>query len=384
MLKFVCSLPNKEKDVMNKLILALIILFISCDKSGTVNDLGDNLNALDLAVGSGQVADEYDHVSVNYTGWLVKDSLDLYTDWSNNESKVEDKFDSSYDKNQPYEFQLSFASVIKGWDNGILGMKEGGKRILVIPADLAYGKRSPSPKIPPNSTLKFLVELVSVVKLEKPTVTDSVIGTGKEIAKDDVLKLHYTYITTVNGEEQVQSSKQANKPIPVKVGNERNPFFIKGYLEGVTLGTIRIIEVPRKESTERIILETLSFIPKPSVWDITKLDFKGTSSGLKFAIVEKGRGKSVKSGQTVKVHYSGYLNSNMEMFDSSRERDEPIEFPVGQGKVIPGWDEGMQLLKVGSKAVLIIPYTLGYGENDYGPIPGKSELRFDVEVIDAK
>ena len=369
---------------MKNLVLLIFVLLFSCNKSGKIADLGENLTAVDLKTGDGKEADEYDHVAVHYTGWVINDSTDLYADWSSNEAKAEDKFDSSYDRKNKFEFQLGYGSVIKGWDKGVLGMKEGGKRILIIPADLAYGKRSPSPKIPPNSSLKFLVELVKVYKLEAATVTDSIIGGGKEIAKNDLVKIHYTMMTTFNNEKQVQSSKQQNKPLAIKIGAARNPYFVKGYLEGVKMGTVRVLDIPRKADTERVIIETLSFIPKPKAWDITKLDFKGTPSGLKFAIVKKGKGKKVKSGQSVTVHYSGYLNKNLKMFDSSRERDEPITFPVGMGRVIRGWDEGLQLLNVGSKAVLIIPYNLAYGENDYGPIPGKSELRFDVELMDVK
>ena len=162
--KYVCSLPNKVKVIMKNLVLLIFVLLFSCNKSGKIADLGGNLTAVDLKTGDGKEADEYDHVAVHYTGWVINDSTDLYADWSSNEAKAEDKFDSSYDRKNKFEFQLGYGSVIKGWDKGVLGMKEGGKRILIIPADLAYGKRSPSPKIPPNSSLRAPMKFTNAPK----------------------------------------------------------------------------------------------------------------------------------------------------------------------------------------------------------------------------
>ena len=96
-------------------------------------------------------------------------------------------------------------------------------------------------------------------------------------------------------------------------------------------------------------------------------DATTTESGLKYIILKEGNGENPKSGQTVSVHYAGYLVSGLK-FDSSYDRGEPIEFPLGQGKVIPGWDEGISLLKVGGKATLIIPPHLAYGERGAGGV----------------
>ncbi|NUM62552.1 MAG: FKBP-type peptidyl-prolyl cis-trans isomerase, partial [Ignavibacteriaceae bacterium] len=89
------------------------------------------------------------------------------------------------------------------------------------------------------------------------------------------------------------------------------------------------------------------------------------------------------SGKVVTVNYSGYLQDGT-LFDSSVERDEPIQFVVGQGQVIPGWDEGMRLLKKGDKARFIIPPQLGYGEMQLEKIPANSTLIFDTEIVDVK
>jgi FKBP-type peptidyl-prolyl cis-trans isomerase len=107
---------------------------------------------------------------------------------------------------------------------------------------------------------------------------------------------------------------------------------------------------------------------------------KTTASGLQFEITKEGTGATPKPTDTVKVHYTGTLIDGTK-FDSSVDRGEPAEFPLD--RVIPGWTEGLQLLKVGGKAHLVIPSALGYGERGYPPkIPGNSTLVFDVELLE--
>lgn len=111
---------------------------------------------------------------------------------------------------------------------------------------------------------------------------------------------------------------------------------------------------------------------------------KETASGLMYIMQQQGQGDFPAAGKTVSVHYTGTLVDGTK-FDSSYDRGQPIEFPLGQGRVIKGWDEGIALLKKGGKAKLIIPYYLGYGEQGYPPvIPPKSTLLFDVELVDIK
>jgi len=109
-----------------------------------------------------------------------------------------------------------------------------------------------------------------------------------------------------------------------------------------------------------------------------------TQSGLKVEIIKEGNGQKPQAGQKVSVHYVGTLQDGKK-FDSSRDRGEPISFPLGQGQVIRGWDEGIALLNVGTRAKLTIPPELGYGPRGAGGvIPPNATLLFDVELMDVK
>lgn len=107
-----------------------------------------SLKIEDVKVGAGTLAENGDLVTVNYVGTLTNGQ----------------KFDSSYDRNEPFKFTLGQGEVIKGWDQGVLGMKVGGKRRLTIPPDLGYGAAGAGGVIPPNATLIFEVELLDVSK----------------------------------------------------------------------------------------------------------------------------------------------------------------------------------------------------------------------------
>ena len=112
--------------------------------------------------------------------------------------------------------------------------------------------------------------------------------------------------------------------------------------------------------------------------------FQKTESGLRYQIIQKGTGKQAEKGKKVSVHYQGALE-NGQVFDSSYKRKQPIDFQLGVGQVIEGWDEGIALLQVGDKARFVIPSYLGYGSSGAGGvIPPDATLVFDVELMDVK
>jgi FKBP-type peptidyl-prolyl cis-trans isomerase FkpA len=127
-------------------VLVVIVAAVGCSKGGGAVTTSSGLQYTDLTPGTGAEAKAGMSVSVHYTGWLTDGK----------------KFDSSHDRNRPFEFKLGAGMVIRGWDEGVTGMKVGGKRKLTIPPDLGYGARGAGGVIPPNATLVFEVELLDV------------------------------------------------------------------------------------------------------------------------------------------------------------------------------------------------------------------------------
>ena len=229
------------------------------------------LKYIDEVIGTGSLPTTGDKVKVHYTGTLEDGT----------------KFDSSRDRNQPFEFTLGVGQVIKGWDEGLSTMKPGGKRKMIIPANLGYGERGAGKIIPPGATLHFDVELLEVI--EAFVDTDF----------------------SLPGREEV------------------------------------------------------------------------TNSGLRMIVHKEGNGEKPAAGQMVDVHYTGLLETGAK-FDSSHDRGRPFSFPLGQGRVIKGWDEALTLMSKGEKRTLIIPPELAYGEKGRPKIPPNSTLIFEVELIDFK
>lgn len=133
-------------------LMAIVVLTLSLGIGGSMAESSQEvttpsgLKYVDQVVGTGEAAVAGQNVSVHYTGWLENGK----------------KFDSSVDRGQPFSFPLGAGRVIKGWDEGVQGMKVGGKRKLTIPSDLGYGARGAGGVIPPNATLVFDVELLGV------------------------------------------------------------------------------------------------------------------------------------------------------------------------------------------------------------------------------
>jgi FKBP-type peptidyl-prolyl cis-trans isomerase len=142
---------NKKRSFMKKILLTIMIgLFCMNAEASTIKTLDSGLKVQDNNVGAGVEAVSGKQVSVHYTGWL-----------SDNGKKGK-KFDSSVDRGKPFAFMLGGGQVIKGWDEGVAGMKIGGKRTLIIPAKLGYGPHGAGAVIPPNAELIFDVELLEV------------------------------------------------------------------------------------------------------------------------------------------------------------------------------------------------------------------------------
>jgi peptidylprolyl isomerase len=126
----------------------------------------------------------------------------------------------------------------------------------------------------------------------------------------------------------------------------------------------------------------------PAAAEKKESKMKTTPSGLQYEDTKEGTGASPKGGQTCVMHYTGWLWENGakgKKFDSSVDRGQPFEFPIGQGRVIKGWDEGVATMKIGGKRTLLIPPDLGYGARGAGGvIPPNATLLFEVELVGVK
>ena len=155
------------------------------------------LKHVDEVVGTGESPQPGDFVKVHYVGTLENGT----------------QFDSSRDRNEPFVFQIGVGQVIPGWDEGVMSMKVGGKRRLIIPPDLGYGPQGQGNVIPPNATLIFEVELLEIpaVKIE-----DIVVGSGAQPKRGDTIVVHYT--GTLTDGTRFDSSVDRNEPFTFQIG----------------------------------------------------------------------------------------------------------------------------------------------------------------------
>ena len=255
-------------------IVIVAIAYFAWPKPAPVTDLQSALDGglkiEDLVVGTGREAKTGDSISVAYTGWFQ-------------EKYKTQPFDSSEIHDKPFDFVLGQGEAIAGWDQGLVGMKVGGKRKLIVPPSLGYGAEGAGKgRIPPNTTLVFEVELLNVQG--PPAAT-----------------LPPTFITELKIEDMIV-----------------------------------------------------------------------------------GTGREAKAGDTLRLHYTGWLENGTK-FDSSLDSGEPIEFVLGTGRVIDGWEQGLVGMKAGGRRKLIIPPSLGYGASGAGDyIPANAALIFEIELLEIK
>ncbi len=156
----------------------------------------------------------------------------------------------------------------------------------------------------------------------------------------------------------------------------------------LALGLVALVAVAfvvaacaKKETQDASAAPAASTTPAAGAAAATSGKVVTTASGLKYEVLREGNGPGAKAGQTVAVHYTGWL-TNGTKFDSSVDRGQPFDFHLGAGQVIKGWDEGVAGMKVGEKRKLTIPPQLGYGERGAGGvIPPNATLVFDVELL---
>ena len=184
---------------------------------------------------------------------------------------------------------------------------------------------------------------------------------------------HTVFGLVVEGQDVVDAIKQGDKIEKLEI-----------IREGEAAKNFNAVETFRQFNGAKAEREAAAKKQQEELMGELAQGFEKTSSGLRYKMVSEGNGKKAEKGKTVSVHYKGMLADGT-VFDSSYKRKQPIEFPLGKGHVIEGWDEGIQLLKEGDKARFVIPSHLGYGSRGAGGvIPPNATLVFDVELMKVK
>lgn len=204
--------------------IALCLMMVSCSPGGGSKPSAESsakVKITDIEVGTGREAKEGDYALVLYRGTLAKDGKQFDTNMDDLESQL------------PYGFGVGAGQVIKGWDEGIPGMKEGGTRKLEIPWELAYGKDGDGDKIPPKANLNFEVKLLFVMKQDEKGIfdyNDNKVGTGAEAVAGSTVEVHYvgTYLTGKVWDD----SRKRGKTVSFVLEKESDA--IPGMVAGVT------------------------------------------------------------------------------------------------------------------------------------------------------
>lgn len=358
---------------------------------GDVSELGIE----DLIVGEGKPAKVGDNVVVQYVGVLATDGTE---------------FDASWDRGQPFEFPLGQGRVIPGWDQGVEGMLPGGRRVLTIPSDLAYGA-SGQGDIPADSDLVFVVDLISASSpadevsalfddgRERPTpplpdgavnelVTDDLIaGTGATANTGDLVNVHYLGVFA-DGVEFDASWDRGADPFQFVLGDG---MVIEGWDDGVVgmqVGGRRALQIPFDqaygaegrppsipEAADLIfVVDLLKVTERTPAEDAPVIDLPAELTGdLETTDLIEGTGPEFSPGDNGDLHFVLMAYNTELVLETSYDRGFPVPVDVGVGALFPGFDEGLLGMKVGGRRLLVIPPDLAFGDDGVPPDIGPGE-----------
>ncbi|MBK9055395.1 MAG: FKBP-type peptidyl-prolyl cis-trans isomerase [Chloroflexi bacterium] len=351
-----------------------------------------------LVPGEGDLPQDGEVVTLHYIGYLADGT----------------EFDNSYTRNEPVTFAIGRGMVIPGWEQAVVAMNVGEKARITIPPELAFGAEGVSGVIPPNAVLVMEVELLAInpgspdapVEIDEADIVttesglqyvDLVVGDGAQPEDGAIVSLHYT--GWLADGTKFDSSIDRGSPITLVLGQGQ---VIAGWDEGIAsmnVGGRRQLIIPPALGYGETGYQGLIPPNTTLIFDIELLDSREpaaaappdfdeadlitTDSGLQYLDLVVGEGDTPEPGQTVAVHYTGWLTDTTK-FDSSLDRGRTFEFSLGQGGVIAGWDEGIATMQVGGKRILVIPSDLAYGDLGQGSIPPGATLIFEVELVEIR
>lgn len=341
---------------------------------------GSEYAETDLSTGEGPSVGEGDVAVIRYVGVAASTGVEVDTAWAPTAVR---------------SFTVGSGEVIEGWDRGVVGMSVGGLRQLVVPPELAFGDEG-TEVVAPDETLVYVVELLGLLPADvtKPDVDvpdalavelgirDVTEGDGPVAQPGSTLVMQYVGVSQSTGEEFDTSWGRA--PFTFTLGQGQ---VIQGWddgIQGMAAGGRRELIIPGEQAYGDAGSGAAIGPNETLVFVVDLVAVVATSQVVTTDIIE-GTGEAAAAGSVVWVHYVGVSQSNGEQFDASwdRGREQAITFSLGVGQVIPGWDQGIQGMKVGGRRELIIPADLAYGEAGAGggAIAPNETLVFVVDLI---
>lgn len=369
-------------------LLSVPTLTLAEDNTPTWQVTDEGLRIRDDKLGDGVDARTGAKVTVHYTGRLQDGTV----------------FDSSELRGTPFSFRLGASEVIRGWDQGLIGMRVGGERTLVIPPELGYGSVEAG-KIPPDSTLEFTVRLLAAdvdrIAPSRPLLNtsgpasdgrylkDLTPGEGPQIQIGQMVTVEAT-LWSPDG-RMMFTTYDAPSSLEFTAGGGQVQPFLDKEIRLMRKGQTRVlqfVEQPDGPPPYTVLLEVLDVQaerkPPQAPPEVTIDQWRSLPSGTLYADLSPGEGSEASEGKSITVEYTGWVHEGA-MFDSSLLREVPFSFTLGAGEVIEGWEEGLIGLRPGSKRLLMIPPSAAYGASGAGAsIPPYSTLVFLVEVLDVE
>lgn len=309
------------------------------------------------------------------------------------------------------DFYLGQGMLIKGWEEGLQLIGEGGVIELTVPSALGYGDIE-TEDIPARSTLHFVIKLVQVNRHQQIRPFDIsgkkmkklpngikyyVVnqGTGSVPQKGDNAYVHYTGWLENGSIFGTSLHKSTPMRITVGAGEVIEGWdYILGLMQPGSKVRVLIpselafgaegygIQVPANADIS-LDLELVRVSPQVKVekWNAAGRDTLRTPSGVGYIVFNQGDGATIKPNSIVTVHYSAYLTDGT-LVESSVKRETPVKFPTNAGMILDGWEDAMPLMRKGSKFQLLVPSFLAYGSDEVEGVPANSDMIFDIEIID--